>query len=131
MTRCSSCPIRLQDPLIINILGKTLFISYFLWVVMYFYGDVLLCTFLRKVASQTNTFSWVWPGVSLVQSDWKIIWSLIYLKWVNSYFRVLTWRWSQRKGSIWVHPFWLDFTRCALHPYLWIQYLWSSSDVSV
>ena len=39
----------------------------------------------RKLESDTTTLGLIWPGVSLVQSDLKILWSAVSLKQINWY----------------------------------------------
>ena len=58
-----SCPIRFQDSLIINNLRKSQLIPFF-----FLRGD----SHQVKVAPVTTTFEWVWPGVTFVQSDFRI-----------------------------------------------------------
>ena len=43
------------------------------WYLSFLYGNIPH----GKVASETNTFGWVWPVEPLLQSDCKILWSSI------------------------------------------------------
>ena len=54
-----------------------------------------------KIASETTTFSWVWPVVSLIQSNCRILWSLLSLERTNWYHSFFPWRWESSEGSIW------------------------------
>ena len=38
-----------------------------------------------KVGFKTTTLGWVWPGAPLGQSDFRILWLSISLKWINWY----------------------------------------------
>ena len=52
--------IRVQDSLIINILGKSYLISQ-----LFLHGD----RYKGKVTSVTNTFGWMWPGAPLLSNQ--------------------------------------------------------------
>ena len=57
---CVSDPIKLKDSLISNNTGKNQLMSY---------GENQQI----KVAFKTTTLGWVWPGVSLDESDFRIL----------------------------------------------------------
>ena len=64
MACCTSCQIRWQDSLVINISEENQSIFFF-----FLQGDI----HQGKVASETTTFGWVWLGVPLFQSDCVIL----------------------------------------------------------
>ena len=55
---------------------------------------------ISRAASETNTLDWVWPFVTFVQSDCRILWSSIAVEGISRYLRFFTWKWLTRKGSI-------------------------------
>ena len=67
-----------------------------------------------KVECKTTTFRWVWPGMCLVQSDCRILWSTITLEGINSwYHRFLYEDIHQGKLTCETTTFWLVQPRCA------------------
>ena len=62
---CCSCPIRLQNSLIINISRKNS-----IDILVFLYGN----NHQGKVAPESITYGWMWEGVLLFQSDRRILW---------------------------------------------------------
>ena len=73
MARCASYPNKLQDSLINNLWKESSDILDFL------YGDINQ----KTIASEASSFGCLRPGLSLVQSDFRILGSSIFVEGIN------------------------------------------------
>ena len=95
VVRCASHPIRLQDFFYHSTAGKNWSLKSCL------HGN----SHQGKVTSETTSFGWVLPGVSIVQSDCRILWwsvSLVRAKWYLSFY---AWSQSSKEINIWDYHF--------------------------
>ena len=72
----------------------------------------------------------MWPFVSLVESDCRILWSSVSLERIKWYLSWFVRSLSPREGRIRDHNFWLGMAACIFLPvrFFYHQYTWKKSS---